>query len=67
VLIKLGAVKAIDNQNPKNREALKRSFFIVAVGMNPKIINPFNSEVIPLLENWEWINEVVDGLINETN
>ncbi|MEX1052458.1 MAG: hypothetical protein WEC80_01260 [Patescibacteria group bacterium] len=65
VLLKLGAVKLVDGGDPKNRVNLKKSFFTVAVGIQLDIIEPFNPEAANMIGQWEWLNDVVEGLVDE--
>ena len=65
VLIKLGAVKSIDGQNISNTENLRKAFFTVAVGVQPEVVKAFNPNVTNLLNDWEWLNQVISEISNE--
>jgi len=65
VLLKLGAVEQIDGEGPTNTEALRNSFFTVAVGIQPDVVRPFNQNVLSMFSEWEWFNKVIIGLNNE--
>lgn len=65
VLIKLGVVKVIDGQEISNPKNLRRAFFTVAVGVQPEVVEPFNTNVINILDKWDWLNQVVREIEHE--
>lgn len=67
VLVKMGMVDSVDgvlHDDPRFRQQLLLAVHNVAVGVSPRLLKPVQVDERKVLEQWNWLNGVVDSALS---